>query len=118
MKKSKELIKSQKEWYNKLKHEGFKDIEYFDKEMEPKSMLYREATKFAIANQNTFESTEQYYIEARQLYWEYDFEDEVSKSIWFYHAEGLAYRKIAKLLKVPYLRVFKTINKTRNSLAR
>jgi len=111
MNKPKSFIKLQKEWYSKLEKDGFKDIEYFDKSMEPRDMMYKEAIKTGKAIQDKFSSTEQYYIEASQFYWNHQFEEDSHKQIWYLHSEGCAYRQISKKLKMPYQQVFKTVNK-------
>lgn len=94
----KELIALQKEWYKKLKEDGFQDIEYFDSNMEAKDMMYREATKFAIASVDTFTSTEQYYIEARQFLHSHSFLSNRDKIVWTNYTDGLSYRKIGEIV--------------------
>ena len=111
MSKKKELAKLQKEWYKKLAEDGFEDIEYFDKDMEPKDMMYREAVKTGTALKDKFESTEQYYIEASQFFHRHDFTTDTDRQIWFLHSEGHPYRTIASQLTQPYQAIFKTINK-------
>ena len=106
----KELIQLQKEWYKKLADDGFEDIEYFDKDMQPRDMMYKEATKAGTALKDKFESTEQYYIEAGQFF-HHDFKTQNDKDIWFLHSEGHPYRHIAKQLNAPYQTVFRTVNK-------
>lgn len=112
----KDLADLQREWYQKLKDDGFKDIEYFDANMNPQDMMYREATKFAVASIDTFTSTEQYYIEARQFLHSYSFSTDIDKQIWELHSDGVSYRKIAIQLQTYYPKVFKTINKYKKIL--
>ena len=114
MSKDKELIKLQKEWYNKLKEEGFKDTEYFDKNMTPKDMMRNEAHKFAQENVESFQSKEQYYIEASQFFHDHEFASELAKEIWYRHSEGDTFRHISTTLKVPYYKVQGIIVKHRN----
>ena len=111
MTKEKELVQLTREWYKKLADDGFEDIEYFDKDMEPRDMMYKEATKAGTALKDKFESTEQYYIEAGQFFHHYEFTSEDDKHIWFLHSEGHPYRYIANQLTAPYQTVFKIVNK-------
>ena len=111
MTKKKELIALQKEWYQKLSKDGFQDIEYFDKDMEPRDVLYKDAVKVGTALKDKFQGTEQYYIEAGQFYHDYSFDSDTDKRIWFLHSEGHAYRSIVGKLNIPYQAIFRIVNK-------
>ena len=110
MNKKKHLASLQREWYKKLKGDGFTDIEYFDKDMEPRDMMYKEAIKFGLTAQDKFDSTEQYYLDAGQFLCNHIFDNSFDKQIWELHAAGESYRKIATQLNTYYPKVFKKIN--------
>ena len=114
MTKKKELIALQKEWYQKLSKDGFQDIEYFDKDMNPKYVMYKDIVKVWLTLRDKFPSTEQYYIEAGQFYHDYSFDSDTDKRIWLLHSEGHAYRTILKKLNIPYQTILKTVNKYKN----
>ena len=115
--KDKELIKAQKEWYKKLAEAGFDDIEIFDKRtLEPiteftgvKNNSFRQSK----AKINSFESTEEYYIKARQHYHNHDFPDDLEKEIWRLHSEGISQRKIATKVGIRRDKIQKLLSKNR-----
>jgi hypothetical protein len=105
-----DLAKAQREWYKKLKDSGFKDIEYFDKDMEPRDMMYRESIKFGLTAQDKFDSVEQYYIDARSFLLTHKFKSAFDKEVWRFHAEGDSYRKTALALNTYYPKICKIVN--------
>lgn len=114
MTKKKDLVKLQREWYKKLKDDGFEDIEYFDGQMEPRDILYKDGVKaFKVFKDSPgkYESTLDYYCEAGKFYHDHNFDILLDKEIWFLHSEGHPYRAIANELTAPYQYVLKTINK-------
>lgn len=110
MTKKTDLVAAQKEWYKKLKDSGFNDIEYFDNDMEPRDMMYRESIKFGLTNQNKFDSIEQYYIDARSFLLSHNFKSAFDRKVWEHHAEGDSYRKTANALNTYYPKICKIVN--------
>lgn len=129
MNKTKELKKQQKVWYKKLKESGFEDIEYFDKDMEPKHLL-RGGSKFSpLTNEqensmnyssvgilNEYEATVSYYDKARSLLHTIPFKNEQERLIWEMYSEGEAVRKIGKVVGFSHPKVLKIIKQIKESL--
>lgn len=85
---SKEFKQLRKVWYEKLKQEGFEDIEKNDFELRhPTRALPRDAESIAI-----------YYKKARALLEQFPFESKRNKVIWFLHSDGVEGSEIAHLL--------------------
>ena len=111
MKKTKEFITLQKEWYARLKEDGFIDTEYFNKKtMEPFDYQVREGSKFKVSPEE-FEQKRHYYILASQFLHEYDFATELDKEIWRLHAEGEPHRAIAIQTKCSKIKALRTIQR-------
>ena len=94
-KKTTELSKLQDVWYEKLKKDGFKDIEQRDgnlKQWESHAFGGR-------YNHNLFNSKSKYYQLAGQYLHENEFETEKSKKIWELHSEGFSITQISAQLK-------------------
>lgn len=89
------------QWYDKLRKEGFKDIETSS------GLLTKGFGKYFRQRAQT-NLNEEYYSLARKFIWDYKFDSELERVIWEYHAEGVSYRDIVKILK----KVFKTEFKT------
>lgn len=84
--------KLQDHWYNKIKTDGFVDIEYKDGSNERGAPNLKNKTPVQI------EAIETYYTMARHFLIEYEFGREIEKTIWSYYSEGLTYRDIEKVL--------------------
>jgi hypothetical protein len=101
--KSKEFQALRSKWYNKLKRAGFVDAET------PSGSLKEfHSTKFT--KKRGAEETRRYYELAGHLLSSYPFPDEVSKTIWRYHAAGMVSTEIARRTKVSLAVVEKLIN--------
>ena len=83
--------KLQKHWYDKLKDDGFKDIEH------ESGLLDRSYTKNK-KEPIEIEVIQHYYSMAMALLNDYKFDNEVDKTIWAYHAEGLSLKEISNVL--------------------
>ncbi len=120
MKKDKNFVKLQKEWYKKIKEEGFQDIEYFNSEGEPEDMM-RGSSKFTSAevctqiedegNRLLYDTTYAYYYDALVKSIELTFESEVDKTVFFYHSQGLSLRQIARKVGFSHPKVLRILNK-------
>lgn len=92
-----ELRNLQRKWYQKLKEEGFKDIE--DTSSHKRFLKACHSTYFQCRyHPLTFELKQEYYRRATQFYYDHVFDCETEKEIWKHHAEGLSLREISKLL--------------------
>lgn len=82
-------------WYQKLKDDGFNDVEQDEDNLKSWSTKFvREGTPLAL-----IESKTAYYQMATNFLNEYKFESELEKIIWTYHTEAISYRDIATVLK-------------------
>lgn len=86
-------------WYEKLKDDGFEDIEDYGRDT-----LKRWATSITgdllrVNSKIVIEAKEEYYAMCRYLLSEYKFANNKEQIIWEYHTEGISARNIVKLLK-------------------
>ena len=90
------LKKLKKIWSDKLKASGFNDIEtsrgYLKNFTISKSRVVN--YQYGIAT-----SRDEYYRLAQTFLNEYNFETELERIVWEYHANGISYRDIGKLLE-------------------
>lgn len=98
----------QKEWYKKLKDDGFTDIENDEDHLKFYNSQF--AAQFVERDSYVWEAKAEYYRMAEHFLHEYEFESELEKVIWEYHANALSYRDIAKVLKK--LKLVKKTNRT------
>jgi len=84
----KDLKTLQSEWYEKLKNEGFEDIE--DTENRTKTMVraFKDESKLA------------YYEKANAFLEDYEFDSPEDAIVWRYHCIGKATRQIASELEI------------------
>ena len=81
---------------NKLKEDGFKDIENVDSPLE---FLKTWDSTYFIDKTDTFAETDEYYRTARALLVTHEFESDLEMVIWELHTEGLSVRDIeAKII--------------------
>lgn len=82
----------QKEWYQKLKDDGFEDVEASNWRIHPNlSQTKRDVLHF--------NHTLIYYQRCRSFLHHYTFDSLIDKCIWKLYSEGFSYREIAKRLK-------------------
>lgn len=92
--KTEQFRKLQKEWYDRLEKEGFKDIE------SEKGFLKEWSSWFDTHyTAQTFESKRQYYVFAERFLLAYSFENNIEKKIWECHCEGKSIRATVEILK-------------------
>lgn len=117
MTKKTELIKLQKEWYNKLEKEGFVDIEVFNqKTMEPHMVLKNNGTRFGSIGLFKFDAKQEYYLKAFHHLNNFDF-DPAEKAVWSLHTQGESHRKIK--IQIPSVSmgfIIRTIHKHRDMI--
>lgn len=95
------LKKLRKEWYAKLKAEGFSDIEQADGNIKTWSSKLNQRYR---TNLGDLAAKTEYYYLANHFLTEHIFETELQRIIWEYHANAISYRKIGKLLKAAGLK--------------
>lgn len=95
---SSEYKKIRAVWYSKLKAEGFDDIEQDEDNLKVWSSDKFGRNKGMIQN-GGFEAKAEYFRLATMFCAEYEFETELDRIIWTYHAEGLNNADITKLLR-------------------
>lgn len=79
-------------WYEKLKAEGFEDIEDCDKRDRPLSAWH--SFKFPALNAGQREASTLYFEAASELLHTYEFERPIERFIWALHCQGLSKREI------------------------
>ncbi len=92
-------------WYERLKQEGYQDIE--DHSHPDKPLLAWHNFKWKNLNPNKKADIEAYYEQARSLLHTYLFENEIHRIIWELHCEGFSKRRIEvkiSTLDKPYKR--------------
>lgn len=92
---SKDFKDLQSQWNDKLKDDGFEDIEQDD------GNLKRWDSVFFKINQNDvqFEAKETYYRLAGNFLYEHKFANELERTIWKMHSTGESLRHITKALE-------------------
>lgn len=85
-----DLSKLQKEWYQKLKDEGFEDIE-----LNSNLELRQHGLKKQESNINNLEDKLEYARYGSQFLNDHEFLTEFDKNIWSLHLNGVSYHKIA-----------------------
>jgi hypothetical protein len=93
---SKQLIKLQKLWYEKLKHSGFRDIEVMDSDGSLDSPMMLQT--FSGLAYRYDESVREYYLMASHYLFSGRFESNLAKHCWQMHADGQSYREIVRSL--------------------
>lgn len=83
------LIKIRDEWYQRLKNEGFLDIE------KPSVDYASELKRFNSTN-NFKEAQIEYYEKAKEFLNNYNFPEESHRLLWELHSQGMTERKILK----------------------
>ncbi len=92
---SKEFKALKKEWYDKLKENGFEDIEHLDNSL-ARYESYHHAERY---NDDIKRDAKIYYYDkAEKFYQNYKFSSEKDKTIWKFHKEGISVRNIVKQL--------------------
>lgn len=114
----KEFLAEQKKWYDKLKKEGFQDIELIDWETGRVYERTMGVSQADIVNTWTREQEEYYRLAAQFVHAlrEAGKESKEAIRIWELHAEGLGYRKIAKKLGVPKSRVERVVPRLKKQM--
>lgn len=93
MSKPTEYDKLRALWYEKLKAEGFSDIESTD------GNLRSWSSKVAIRNSyEDCQTKSEYYSMASKFLHDYTFDSAIEKVIWEYHANGISVRDITETL--------------------
>lgn len=93
--KKPQLINLQNEWYEKLKNDGFDDIETRRGALKKfHSKRFRSATD-PYSDPEYLKSKQNYYIRATQFITFFKFESDLEKEIWTLHADGKSFRVIA-----------------------
>ena len=124
--KSKELKRLQKEWYKKLKDDGFEDIEYMDKNQDPQEWL-KGNSKFSpmyddqmavIEAEVDHSCTEDYFRAAADLLFEGIFDTEEDRYVWEMHSNGATLRGIAKEIGCSHPRILRIVNKYRKHIVK
>ena len=91
----KEFDKLKEIWYAKLRESGFNDIEDKSNTSCRKNKIYGRPdsrTPFQL------EIIGHYYSMASSFVHDHNFDDELDKTIWIYHSEGLSVREISDVL--------------------
>lgn len=85
-----------KTWYAKLKKSGFEDLEKDEYNFKAGTHGSYFRTKETVRN---YYAKSEYYSIAGQFLHNYEFESNLEKVIWEYHANGISIRNIVMLLK-------------------
>ena len=113
----KKLIDLQREWYERLKAEGFNDIEHLKNDGNFSQYLrgsgLRERRRSPRKTEDVIQASKEFYSLASEFLHTHEFKKPIEKIIWALFAEGLTYREIAKECGVTLGKVFRTITKLR-----
>jgi hypothetical protein len=110
--KNSDFKKVQAHWYQKLKNEGFKDIE--DTRSEDRLLLTWHSRYFVYKYSSLgFQSKQVYFEMAQDFLNEHPFASDWDIQVWTLHTEGLSIREIARKLDTKRCRVELTIKRLR-----
>ncbi len=96
MAKPKDFKSLQEKWYKKLEKSGFKDAEDSQENLHTWSYIF---SRNCDKHKELMLAKQTYYRMATNFLNDYNFESNLDKVIWEYHANGISVRDIAKLLK-------------------
>jgi hypothetical protein len=86
-----------KAWMKKLKVDGFTDIE--DTSSQNEYLKVWDSMYFLNkAEHESYDNTQTYYQVAEELLNTHQFDSDIEKQVWSYHADGLAVREIESML--------------------
>lgn len=95
---SSDFKKLQNEWYQKLKDDGFEDIE--DTRSPQRYLKTWHASYFQCRyTEDLFQIKEEYYRRRRTFLHEYPFKNKNHERIWQLHSDAISMREIASILK-------------------
>ncbi len=85
-------------WYQKLKNQGFEDIEDVDS---PREMLKCWHSRYFLLRYSPaiISETQEYYQMAQDFYDVFQFKDHTEKEIWLYHIDGHSAYEIARRIE-------------------
>jgi hypothetical protein len=115
MRRDREFLKTQREWYRKLKASGFNDIEITGETGRVHPLL-RSPGRLSEARTLTFESTLSYYMLASQFLHEHAFPNDTTREVWRLHCEGVTYRVIAAQCRLSLTAVHRHIVVLRDAM--
>lgn len=108
--KTKEFRELQKKYYEKLKDEGFSDIENVERDM----LNQWHSQYFQIRHRpSAYREISDYYRAANSMLSQYSFQSEIDKRIWELHTTGQAIRKISAELGQTNPYVYSVIKQVR-----
>lgn len=87
-----EVTRLQRQWYARLRAEGFDDIEYGREDGALKVACRENRGLDALA----YESTVEYFSRAEDFLLHFEWQDEEARGVWRLHVEGASLREIAK----------------------
>jgi len=110
-----------KDWYKKLAEEGFEDIEYFDRDMNPKEWLKGPGNVYSDSGETPADKdalldktlTLDYYLAAASFLHTGKFDNDTEEFIWKAHSEGESLRKIAAKVGFSHPKVLRMVDKYR-----
>lgn len=105
--------KLQKEWYDKLKAEGFKDIE----NGRESNTVWQDAHVVNNGKYNRFYTNIDYYRSAGIFLHHYSFESPTDRAVWELHTNGASFRDIAVKLKCKTHVVLKIVHSLRDKMS-
>lgn len=98
----------QKTWYQKLKEDGFEDIEDTTND-KGHLFTWHSAYFHSRYTPDAYAAKQDYYRLADAFNSRYEFESEQQKDIWHLHAEGQSLRNIATTLNISVYHVHKVV---------
>jgi hypothetical protein len=115
MSKQDKLKALTEKWYDRLKKEGFEDIE-----SSPDQLKQWHAHRIpCYYTPETYKDKEEYYRLAGQFLHDYEFEKEFDRQVWKLHSEGATFKAIiAELKKKKFPAYLQSVSDTINKLAK
>lgn len=102
----------QREWYARLRDDGFDDIEYGREDGALKVACRENRGLDALA----YESTCEYFSRAEEFLYRFEWQDDEQRAVWRLHVEGASLREIAKARSKPLTWAFGCVNALKRAL--
>lgn len=93
---TKQYLRLEQKWYEKLYESGFRDIEDSSKPSRPLRVWHN--LKFKSTNITTRVNCEEYFNDAKELLNTFKFKNSTHRHIWALHCQGLSKRQIERAI--------------------
>lgn len=117
---ARDLGRLRREWYGRLRDEGFRDIESIldDGSTAPliATSIRTDRGSRLVREPDACEATSYYFSRAGAFLASYSFGSDVDRDVWSLHVEGASFRRIGRELGIPTKRAFDIVHRLRRAM--